>query len=113
MENCIFCKIAKGDIPSNKVYEDEMVLVFKDLNPQAPTHLLAIPKRHISHIDELEEAYKELVGHIYYVISELSKELNLKKGFRVVANCREDGGQTVDHIHFHILAGRSLNWPPG
>lgn len=113
MENCIFCKIAKGEIPSNKVYEDEMVLVFKDLNPQAPTHLLAIPKRHISHIDELEESDKELIGHIYYVISELSKELNLKKGFRVVANCREDGGQTVDHIHFHILAGRSLNWPPG
>lgn len=113
MENCIFCKIGRGEIPSEKLYEDEKALVFKDLNPQAPTHFLAIPKKHIAHIDEIEEGDKELIGHIYYVISELSKELGLDKGFRVIANCREDGGQTVDHIHFHVLAGRSLNWPPG
>lgn len=113
MDNCIFCKIGKGDIPSDKVYEDDEILVFKDLSPQAPVHLLAIPKRHISHIDELRETDKELIGHIFFVISELAKELNLEKGFRVVTNCKEDGGQSVDHVHFHVLAGRSLNWPPG
>lgn len=113
MTDCIFCKIANGEIESKKVYEDDKILAFKDLSPQAPVHVLFIPKKHISHIDEITEEDKDLIGHIYLKISEVSKELNLDKGFRVVVNNKEDGGQSVSHVHFHLLGGRSLNWPPG
>ena len=113
MTDCIFCKIANGEIESKKVYEDDKILAFKDLSPQAPVHVLFIPKKHISHIDEITEEDKDLIGHIYLKIAEVSKELNLDKGFRVVVNNKEDGGQSVSHVHFHLLGGRSLNWPPG
>ena len=113
MTDCIFCKIANGEIDSKVVYEDDMIFAFEDSNPQAPTHVLFIPKKHISHIDEISEQDKELIGHIFLKISEISKKLNLEKGFRVVVNNKEDGGQSVDHVHFHLLGGRSLQWPPG
>lgn len=114
MENCIFCSIIEGKIPCDKVYEDELVLVFKDINPEAPIHLLIIPKVHIGSINELEEENIELIGHIFMVSKKLSKELGIAEGgYRVVTNCGKDGGQSVHHIHFHMLGGRSLNWPPG
>jgi histidine triad (HIT) family protein len=114
MENCIFCSIIEGKIPCDKIYEDELVLVFKDINPEAPIHLLIIPKVHIGSINELEEANIELIGHIFMVSKKLSKELGIaESGYRVVTNCGRDGGQSVHHIHFHMLGGRSLNWPPG
>ena len=109
MNDCIFCKIASGEIPSNKVYEDDQVLVFHDLNPCAKVHLLLIPKDHISNMMEINEENSAVVAHIYEVIAKLAKELGLEKGFRVVSNCNEYGGQTVFHLHFHLLGGEQLN----
>lgn len=111
--DCLFCKIASGEIPSNKIYKDELIYAFHDIDPKAPTHFLVIPKEHISSLDDVEENHKELLGHILIKISDIAKELNLDNGYRVVANIKEDGGQTVEHLHFHILGGRSLQWPPG
>ncbi len=111
--DCIFCKIASGEIPSNKLYEDEKVIAFYDLAPQAPVHFLVIPKAHIKSADDLNENNSEVVAHIFTVIAKLAKELNLEKGYRIVNNCGEDGGQTVGHLHFHVLGGRLLAWPPG
>lgn len=111
--DCIFCKIANGSIPSNKLYEDEKVIAFYDLAPQAPVHFLVIPKEHIKSASDLNEDNAEVVAHIFTVISKLAKELNLEKGYRIVNNCGEDGGQTVGHLHFHVLGGRLLAWPPG
>lgn len=111
--DCIFCKIANGEIPSNKLYEDESVLAFYDLAPQAPVHFLVIPKAHIKSANELNEDNADVVAHIFAVISKLAKELRLEKGYRIVNNCGEDGGQTVGHLHFHVLGGRLLAWPPG
>lgn len=113
MEECLFCKIISGEIPSDKVYEDEFVYVFNDIDKQAPEHFLIIPKEHIASADELEEEHKTLIGHIYLVASKLAKEKGLIKGYRIVNNCKEDGGQTVNHLHFHVLGGRSMQWPPG
>jgi len=112
--SCIFCKIANKEIPSNIVYEDEKVLAFHDINPQAPYHILVIPKKHLSTLLELEEEDKELIGHIYLVINKIAKDLGFaERGFRVVVNCKEEAGQTIFHLHFHILAGRPMDWPPG
>lgn len=112
--NCIFCKIVNGEIPAKKVYEDEKVLAFHDINPQAPFHILVIPKKHISTLLELDERDKELIGHIYSVINRVARDLGFdERGFRVVTNCKEEAGQTVFHIHFHVLAGRPMDWPPG
>lgn len=111
--DCLFCKIIDKKIPSDIVYEDEKVLAFKDVNPQAPVHVLVIPKDHIPSTDYLNNSHKELIGHILLVAKELSKELGLDNGYRIINNCNEDGGQTVAHIHFHILGGRQLMWPPG
>ena len=114
MEDCIFCKIIKGDIPSEKVYEDDLVLAFNDLTPQAPTHTLVIPKEHISSANDIDDSNSAVIGHIFKVISEIAKDQGFDKdGYRIVNNCGSDGGQTVDHIHFHLLAGRQLQWPPG
>lgn len=113
MDDCLFCKIIKGEIPSTKVYEDETVYVFKDIAPTAPIHYLLIPKKHISKIDEITPENSAVIAHIYEVIAKLSKELDLKDGFRVVSNCGEQAGQSVFHIHFHLLAGRPLEWPAG
>lgn len=111
--DCLFCKIAAGQIPSNKVYEDDQVLAFYDIDPQAPVHFLVIPKAHISGADAITAENSAVVAHIYEVIAAVAKELKLENGFRVVSNVGADGGQTVPHLHFHVLAGRSLAWPPG
>ena len=111
--DCLFCKIAAGQIPSNKVYEDDQVLAFYDIDPQAPVHFLVIPKAHISGADAITAENSAVVAHIYEVVAKIAKELKLENGFRVVSNVGADSGQTVPHLHFHVLAGRSLAWPPG
>ncbi|HEX3025922.1 MAG TPA: histidine triad nucleotide-binding protein [Clostridia bacterium] len=111
--DCLFCKIAAGEIPSNTIYEDETVRAFYDIDPKAPVHFLVIPKQHISSPAEINSENSAVVAHVYEVIAMLSEKLKLEKGFRVVANCGEEGGQTVGHLHFHVLAGRLLAWPPG
>lgn len=114
MEDCIFCKIVKGEIPCEKVYEDDKVLSFKDINPGAPNHVLIIPKKHIGSLNEVTEEDSTLIAHIFLVAKEIVKKLGIDDtGYRIVSNCGEDGGQTVPHIHFHVLGGRSLQWPPG
>ena len=111
--DCVFCKIAKGEIPSKKAYEDDQILAFYDLDPQAPVHILLIPKAHIASANELTEENSAVVSHILLTAAKLAKELGLEKGYRIVNNCGEDGGQTVQHLHFHLLGGRSMKWPPG
>jgi len=111
--DCLFCKIAAGDIPSEKVYEDDKVLVFRDIQPQAPTHLLAIPKTHIESPADITGENSGYVAHLFEVIARVAAEQGLEKGFRVVSNCGEDGQQSVPHLHFHILGGRQMAWPPG
>ena len=114
MENCIFCKIINGDIPSNKIYEDDKVYAFNDINPEAPVHFLVIPKEHIESANALNENNANIVAHIFKVINKLVIEQGIaEKGYRIVNNCGEDGGQTVKHLHFHVLGGRNLQWPPG
>ena len=114
MSNCIFCSIVKGEIPSKKIYEDELVMAFNDIEPQSPTHILVIPKQHISSANEIDDDNKAIIGHIFSVVGKIAKEQGFaESGYRVVNNCGEDGGQTVGHIHFHVLAGRQLQWPPG
>lgn len=113
MDDCLFCKMARGEIPTNKVYEDDTVLAFYDIDPQAPVHFLVIPKQHISSPDDITQENSAVVAHIFEVISKVSKELNLENGYRVVTNCGKDGGQSVKHLHFHVFAKRSLKWPPG
>ena len=111
--DCIFCKIINGEIPSSLIYEDERVIAFNDINPQAPVHYLVIPKEHIKSANCVNEHNKELMGHIIFVASKIAKEENLENGYRIINNCGDDGGQTVDHIHFHILGKRKMLWPPG
>ena len=114
MEDCIFCKIINGEIPSEKVYEDDTVLGFKDINPAAPVHVLIIPKKHIESINDLTEEDSNIIAHIYLVAKKIANEFGLKeKGYRIVTNCGEKAGQTVPHIHFHLLGGRTFKWPPG
>ena len=109
MEDCIFCKIIKGDIPSNKVYEDEDILAFNDINPAAPIHILVIPKKHISRLTFLNKEDEALIGKIYTTINRIAEREGFKEnGFRVIANCGKDAGQEVEHIHFHVLAGKHL-----
>ena len=108
MENCLFCKIIAGDIPSTKVYEDELVLAFRDIAPQAPTHILVIPKAHIASVAEISGDNSSVVAHIFEVIPAIAKAEGLDSGYRVVSNCGDDAGQTVHHLHFHILGGKKL-----
>ena len=108
MEDCIFCKIVNGEIPSNKVYEDDNILAFNDINPMAPVHILVIPKMHIESANEITEEDELLIGKIFTVIKKLAKENNLDNGYRIVTNCGEDGCQAVKHLHFHLLGGRKL-----
>ena len=109
MNDCLFCKIIAGDIPSTKVYEDDLVLAFRDIAPQAPTHILVIPKTHIASVAELNEENASVVAHIFTVIPQIAKAEGLENGYRVVSNCGQDAGQTVHHLHFHILGGKTLN----
>ncbi len=105
--DCLFCKIINGDIPSNKVYEDDKILAFHDIAPQAPTHVIIIPKTHIACADEIDEDNCAVVGHIFSKIPVIAKELGLD-GYRIINNCKENGGQTVMHLHFHLLGGKTL-----
>ncbi len=109
MNDCLFCKIAAGEIPSTKVYEDETVFAFRDINPQAPSHILVIPKAHIGSIGEITPENSAVVAHIAEVIAKLAKELPIRDGFRVVSNVGEYGCQSVKHLHFHLLSGRQLS----
>ena len=114
MADCLFCKIVAGEIPSTKIYEDESVYAFADIEPQAPTHIIIVPKKHIASANELTEETAGVVGHIFVVAAKLAKEQGFAEdGYRIVNNCGEMGGQTVGHLHFHLLAGRNLGWPPG
>ena len=109
MDDCLFCKIIKGEIPSQKVYEDDEILAFKDINPAAPVHILVIPKKHIASIAQMEKEDEALVGRIYTVINKIAEEQGVKEdGFRVIVNCGKNGGQEVMHLHFHLLAGTKL-----
>ncbi len=113
MTDCLFCKIINKEIPSDLIYEDDQVIAFNDINPQAPVHFLVIPKKHIESAMDITENHKDLIGNIFKVAVELAKDQGLTQGYRIVNNCQEHGGQTVNHIHFHILGGRQMLWPPG
>lgn len=110
--DCIFCKIISGDIPTSKVYEDETVIAFNDIEPQAPVHILIIPKEHIASAAEINEDNSALIAHVFEVAAKIAKEMNLD-GFRIVNNCGDSAGQTVKHIHFHLMSGREFTWPAG
>ncbi|MCL1972850.1 MAG: histidine triad nucleotide-binding protein [Endomicrobia bacterium] len=113
-DNCLFCKIAKGEIPSRKVYEDETVFAFRDINPQAPVHIVIIPKKHIKDLNSLSEGDELIVGLVQAAAAKIALQFpEMKNGYRVVNNCGADAGQTVFHIHYHLLGGRSFCWPPG
>lgn len=109
MSDCLFCKIVAGDIPSTKVYEDELVFAFRDIAPQAKSHILVIPKEHIESVAEINSSNSSVVAHIFEVIAKIAEEEGLANGYRVVSNCGDDAGQTVHHLHFHILGGNKLN----
>jgi diadenosine tetraphosphate (Ap4A) HIT family hydrolase len=113
MDDCIFCKIANHEIESEIAYEDDQIICFHDLSPQAPVHVLVIPKKHIESLDDVTEEDKELLAHILYKIHGIAADLGLDTGYRVVSNNGEDAFQTVKHLHFHILGKRKLLWPPG
>ena len=110
--DCLFCAIAAGEIPSNKVYEDELCYAFYDIDPQAPTHFLVIPKAHIGSVAEVTGDNSAVVAHIFEVIAKVTKQLGLDS-YRVVSNIGEQAGQSVHHLHFHVLSGRDMTWPPG
>lgn len=111
--DCLFCKIAAGEIPSKKVYEDEQVYAFYDIDPQAPVHVLLIPKTHIASAAEITAENSAVVAHIFEIAAQIAKELGLDDGFRIVSNCGDSAGQTVKHLHFHLMGGRTFTWPAG
>lgn len=113
MTDCLFCKIAKGEIPSKKAYEDDLVYAFHDIDPQAPVHVLIIPKEHIQSVAHVTPQNSAVVARVFEVAAKLSEEFGLKDGFRVVSNVGRAAGQTVPHLHFHLLGGRDFTWPPG
>jgi histidine triad (HIT) family protein len=114
MTDCLFCKMAKGDIKPDVVYEDDHILAFRDINPQAPLHCLVIPKRHITTINDLEPGDAELVGRMYLAAKQIARENGVaESGYRTVFNCNADAGQSVWHVHLHLLGGRVMSWPPG
>jgi histidine triad (HIT) family protein len=111
---CLFCKIIDQEIPAKIIYEDDKVVAFNDINPQAPVHILIIPRQHIATSNDLQPEHEELVGHIVTVAQKLAKQLEIaESGYRIVMNCNSDGGQAVYHLHLHLLGGRKLEWPPG
>ncbi|MDR2772373.1 MAG: histidine triad nucleotide-binding protein [Elusimicrobiota bacterium] len=113
-KDCIFCKIAKKEVPATIIYEDETAIAFSDLSPRAPIHIIVIPKLHINKLSEVSAADQDLLGHLQVVIAEISRKIpQMKDGFRVILNCGQNGGQTVGHLHYHLLGGRELKWTPG
>ncbi len=114
MEDCLFCKIVSGDIPSTKVYEDDICYAFRDIDPQGPVHVLVIPKQHIQSVNAVDESNSSIVAHIFTVIPKIAKSEGIaEEGYRVVSNIGERGQQTVPHLHFHVIGGRDMTWPPG
>ncbi len=114
MEECIFCKIVNKEIPAKVVYEDDRILAFDDINPQAPVHVLLIPKEHYTSLNDIPEERKDLLGHILFKARQVAQEKGVKEsGYRIVLNTARDSGQDVFHIHFHVLGGRRMTWPPG
>jgi len=114
MTDCLFCKMVEGEIEPDTVYEDEYILAFRDINPQAPTHVLIIPKQHIATLNDLEEQHTELLGKMYLAAKKIARQEGLAEdGYRAVINCGKNGGQMVFHIHLHLLGGRAMQWPPG
>ncbi len=113
MPDCLFCKIIAHDIPASIVYEDDRILAFNDINPQAPTHVLVVPKRHIATLDDLSAEDDELLGEVIRRAAAIAQERGLSAGYRTVLNTNRDAGQTVFHIHLHLLGGRTMHWPPG
>jgi histidine triad (HIT) family protein len=114
MTNCIFCRIASGDIPANVVYQDDQVVAFRDLNPQAPTHVLVVPRRHVATLNDLGETDAELVGRMYLAARQIAADEGVaERGYRTVFNCNAEAGQSVFHLHLHVLGGRPMGWPPG
>ncbi len=114
MMDCLFCKIAAGEIPSDKVYEDEFVYAFNDISPAAPCHVLIIPKEHIASANDITDENAGVISEIFKIAKKIAIEKGIaEKGYRIVNNCGEDGGQSVKHLHFHLIGGRSLAWPPG
>jgi histidine triad (HIT) family protein len=111
--SCLFCKIIEGKIPSTAVHQDELSFAFADINPKAPVHVLIAPREHISSLAEANADKRELLGHLLLTAREIARKKGLGKGYRVVVNTGDDGGQTVDHLHVHLLGGRAMNWPPG
>jgi len=111
--SCLFCKIVQGQIPSKAVYEDDLCYAFPDINPQAPVHVLVVPREHFVSLDHVGVDKQELLGHLLWVAGEIARDKGLVKGYRVVINTGADGGQTVDHLHAHLLGERPLSWPPG
>jgi histidine triad (HIT) family protein len=111
MENCIFCKIIKKEIPAEITYEDENIVVFKDINPDAPVHVLIVPKKHIESINELAEEDKELAGRLLLIAKEIAKKLNVEKGYKLAFNVGKEGGQLIPHLHMHLVSGRLSRWP--
>ena len=112
-ETTVFKKIIDGEIPADIVYEDDLCLAFNDIKPQAPTHVIVIPRREIPTVNDIAEGDEALIGHLFVVIRKIAAQLGLEEGYRVVANCGRDAGQEVMHLHFHLLGGRGLGWPPG
>lgn len=114
MSDCLFCKIIEGEIPSDKVYENEHIFAFRDIDPKAPTHILIIPKEHITTTNDLNESHKTIIGEIMLTAQQLAEVEGIaESGYRTVFNCNKDGGQAVYHIHLHLLGGRQMGWPPG
>jgi histidine triad (HIT) family protein len=113
MADCLFCKIRDGAIPAKEVYQDDRALAFRDINPQAPTHILVIPRKHIASLNELTEEDTALVGHLHMVAAKLARDEGLTRGYRTLFNTGPEAGQTVFHIHLHLLGGRVMEWPPG
>ena len=112
--DCLFCNMAAGKIPTDKVYEDDELLAFRDIDPKAPTHILVIPKAHITSVNQLDEENSSVVSKAFLLLKNIAKEEGISEsGYRIVTNILKDGGQTIDHLHFHLLGGRSLSWPPG
>jgi histidine triad (HIT) family protein len=110
---CLFCKIMAGEIPSKKVFEDDRTYAFRDINPQAPTHILVVPRKHIASLAKADAEDQELLGYLHLVAARIASSEGLSDGYRTVINTGNDGGQTVDHLHIHLLGGRSMHWPPG
>lgn len=110
---CLFCRIVEGTIPSTPLYQDELSYAFADLNPQAPVHVLIVPRQHIGSMADTDQSHEALLGHLMWVAAEIARARRLAGGYRIVVNTGKEGGQTVDHLHLHLLGGRSMTWPPG